>query len=231
MSLFKKHTGEKEFKQLKSLVYGNPKVGKTTALAGVKGLWFLATERGYSFIECTVADIFNWQDALKVLAEIKTLPKGQCEGVVIDTVNNFIEMAEVSYCAQHKITHLSDHAFGKGYNGVKEMVLKYLVELESLGLSIHLISHAKEKELASKVRKETVVMPNMSQGMMDAMTGFVDQIFFCYIDQDGRRMMRTKPSRNIIAGDRSGKLPELMELDFKKVQELITTTKKEGVTK
>lgn len=228
MSLFKKHTGERKFAQLKSLVYGNPKVGKTTALAEVEGLWFLATERGYSFIKCTVADIFTWTDALKVLAEIKTLPKGQCTGVVIDTVNNFIEMAESAYCAQHKISHLSDHAFGKGYNGVKEMVLKYLIELEALGLSIHLISHAKEKELASKVRKETVVMPNMSQGMMDAMTGFVDQIFFCYIDQDGRRMMRTKPSRNIVAGDRSGKLPELMELDFKKVGHIISGIKNNG---
>ena len=56
----------------------------------------------------------------------------------------------------------------------------------------------------------------------------VDLILFCDLeitkDDDGnptyRRVMRTKPSPNYEAGDRTGRLPETIDLDFSKFIEV-----------
>ena len=55
----------------------------------------------------------------------------------------------------------------------------------------------------------------------------VDLILYCdleaVIDEEGktsyRRVMRTKPSPHYEAGDRTGRLPETLELDFAKFTE------------
>ena len=220
--MFRKNTPMTKVSGLKTLMHGNPKIGKSTAYSKLEGVWFIATERGYNFLECEVADAFSWQDAIEIQEYLITEKPDGCKGVVIDTINNLAEMCEKHYCSEESIEHLSEQGFGKGYSAVKKMLIDYLITFEKAGLSVHMISHSKDREMKSKVKTETIVGPDLSEGLMKAITAFCDQIFFAYVDVDGHRKMRTKPTRNIIAGDRSSKLPELMDLDLSLVDKFMS---------
>jgi hypothetical protein len=64
--------------------------------------------------------------------------------------------------------------------------------------------------------------PTLPDKARKIVLGMVDMILFCDLevtkDADGkpahRRVIRTKPNVNYEAGDRTGRLPEVIELDF-----------------
>ena len=68
----------------------------------------------------------------------------------------------------------------------------------------------------------TKVTPTLPDGARKALLGFVDIIAYVDVEaeksQEGvvsyRRVVRTKPSMHYEAGDRTGKLPEVLPLDY-----------------
>jgi len=48
-----------------------------------------------------------------------------------------------------------------------------------------------------------------------------DIILYVHQDDTDDRFIRTKPTKNINAGDRTGRLPEIMPLDFKLIKECL----------
>ncbi|MBZ5618928.1 MAG: ATP-binding protein [Acidobacteriia bacterium] len=87
---------------------------------------------------------------------------------------------------------------------------------------LFLISHAKEIEVDTRTGKYTRVVPTLPDKARKIVLGMVDQVLFCDLDlttgDDGaksiRRVIRTKPSLYYEAGDRTGRLPETIDLDF-----------------
>ena len=76
------------------------------------------------------------------------------------------------------------------------------------------ISHAKEKTEKTKTGEWTVMGTSLSSSAESFVAGLCDIILYCYITDDGYRVMRTKPTKYILAGDRSTKLPEIMPMDY-----------------
>ncbi|HYM97877.1 MAG TPA: AAA family ATPase, partial [Candidatus Sulfotelmatobacter sp.] len=70
----------------------------------------------------------------------------------------------------------------------------------------------------------TRVVPTLPDKARKIVLGMVDVILFCDLEPatgaDGkpahRRVIRTKPHTHYEAGDRTGRLPEMIDLDFKK---------------
>jgi len=76
-----------------------------------------------------------------------------------------------------------------------------------------MISHAKEMEVESrtgKVVQWSLSLPNSARQIVEAMS---DLLLFADVEGD-TRVLRTKPHRNWVAGDRSGKLPATIELSY-----------------
>ena len=81
-------------------------------------------------------------------------------------------------------------------------------------MTVCFTSHAKEREHKTKTMTVTIMGTSLTSQAEAIVTGLCDIILYCYISSDGQRLMRTKPHRNIVAGDRTNKLPETMPLDF-----------------
>lgn len=222
---------EKQFQLLKNniLLYGLPKVGKTTFASTInsgEGVLFLATEAGHKHLEVYKSDITGWSDFYEVGRALK---KGEHDYklLVVDTVDLAYKMCEAFVCKKHKVEHPSDMPYGKGFNLVKDEFIRVFNAFNQAGFALCFISHAKERELKSKTQSWTYMDTTLPASANTIVCGMSDFIFYVYTEDGGKRKIRTKGHKNVNAGDRSGLLPPIMDLDFDLIQQTLIPKKKE----
>ncbi len=178
------------------LVHGPHKYGKSTWCAQAEGALFLATEPGLNHLEVYQQPISTWDELLVAAGEI-------AEG-------------------KHAFRTVSDLEYGKGYALVNGEFHRVLNKLALLPYGLFLVSHSQEKEIETRTGKYTKIVPTLPDKARKLVLGLVDVILFCDLEPtagpDGkpayRRVLRTKPSIAYEAGDRTGRLPEVLDLDF-----------------
>jgi hypothetical protein len=205
------------------LLYGQTKAGKSEFCSHAEGALFLATEPGLNSLDVYQVPIQSWEDLLAACAEIA---EGQhpFRTVVIDTIDNAYKFCSDSVLKKFKIDHESDLAYGKGHALVNNEFQRVLTKLAFLPYGLFLISHAKEIEVETRTGKYTRIVPTLPDKARKIVLGMVDMVLYCDLDltpgEDGaqhlRRVIRTKPSLYYEAGDRTGRLPETLDLDFRK---------------
>lgn len=205
------------------LVYGQTKIGKSTFCSHAEGALFLATEPGLNSLDVYQAPIQSWEDLLNACAEVGE-GKHPFKTVIIDTIDNAYKFCTDYILRKFKVEHESDLAYGKGYAIVNNEFQRVLTKLAFLPCGLFLVSHAKEIEIETRTGKYTRIVPTLPDKARKVVLGMVDMVLFCDLDvttsEDGaqnvQRVIRTKPSLYYEAGDRTGKLPETLDLDFKK---------------
>ncbi len=208
------------------LVWGGQKIGKSTFCSNAESALFLATEAGLNSIEAFQAPIATWEEFLQACAEIAE-GKHSFNTVIIDTVDNAYRICAQYICAKHKIEHESDLGYGKGWSLINSEFYRVLNKLAMLPYGLFMVSHAQEKEIESRTGKYTKMVPTLPDKARKIVLGMVDMILYCDLEvtknPDGtfaqRRVIRTRPSLYYEAGDRTGRLPEVIDLDFKKFLE------------
>jgi hypothetical protein len=208
------------------LVYGPSKIGKSTWCSQAEGAVFLATEAGLNNLEVFQVPITRWEEFLLACREIAE-GKHPFRTVVIDTVDNAYRMCADYICAKFKIDHESDLGFGKGYALINNEFHRVLTKVSLLPYGLFLVSHSQEREIETRTGKHTRIVPTLPDKVRKVVLGMVDLILYCDLEMTagpdgsvaGRRVMRTKPHVNYEAGDRSGRLPEVIDLDFGKFLE------------
>lgn len=241
MPLPKKKT-ERESNYLKKifLIYGLPKIGKTTIASqfgdDVNKVLFFATEAGHkeqeifkwhleevvqetNFETGEVTDVvidrdpYKWEHFLTCVYEMSKQNDFKC--LVVDTADNLFDWCQAYTRKKHNIDHESDLGFGKGYDILKKEFAAPINYLSQKGYGVIFLSHQKEQEVEEKRRKFTKIdttLPNTAKKIIQPLA---DYILYFHADDDGNRLIRTKGTQNITAGDRSGRLPELLPMDSK----------------
>lgn len=203
------------------LLYGPSKIGKSTFASQAPEAIFLATEPGLNALEVYQQPITSWPEFLEVCAE---LAKGEhpFKTVVIDTIDVLYRLCADHICQKRGIEHESDGSHGKIYGLIKNEIYRVLTKLAHLPYGLILISHSQDRDLETRTGTITRTVPTLSESFRQIVIGLVDLILYCDIEavqnENGqrvcRRVIRTKPSPNYDAGDRFGRLPEVIPLDF-----------------
>lgn len=203
------------------LLYGPSKIGKSTFASQAPEAIFLATEPGLNALEVYQQPITSWPEFLEVCAE---LAKGEhpFKTVVIDTIDVLYRLCADHICQKRGIEHESDGSHGKIYGLIKNEIYRVLTKLAHLPYGLILISHSQDRDLETRTGTITRTVPTLSESFRQIVIGLVDLILYCDIEavqnENGqrvcRRVIRTKPSPNYDAGDRFGRLPEIIPLDF-----------------
>ena len=204
------------------LWYGQTKCGKTTICSHAEDALFLATEPGLNALEVFQIPIQCWEDLLAACAEIGE-GKHQFKTVIIDTVDNAYKFCADYILKKFKVEHESDLGYGKGYALINNEFQRVLTKLAFLPYGLFLISHAKEMEVETRTGKLTRIVPTLPDKARKIVLGMVDMVLFCDLEvsagengeQRVRRVIRTKPSLYYEAGDRTGRLPDILDLDFR----------------
>ncbi|MFH1682038.1 MAG: ATP-binding protein [Candidatus Eisenbacteria bacterium] len=206
---------------LTALIYGPTKIGKSTWCSQAEGAIFLATEPGLNNLEVYQVPITNWEELLVACAEVAT-SKHSFRTVILDTADNAFKMCSEYVCQKNDVTHESELAYGKGYALVAGEFLRVLTKLAFLPTGLFLVSHAQEKEIETRTGRHIKTVPTLPERPRQLVLGMADLVLFCDLevqrDAEGnplyRRVMRTKPSIHYEAGDRTGRLPDTIPLDY-----------------
>lgn len=164
----------------------------------------------------------DWHTFLKVCGEL-TKGNHSFKTIVIDTVDNLWKSCSEYVRAQQGIQHESDLGYGKGFTLVRDEFFRVLRKLALLPYGVVLTSHVNIEEMSTRVSKINRAVPTIPKSGRDIVIGMVDIILYAdsvLTDEGEKRILRTQPSENWVAGDRTEhafkrKLPEVLPLSFK----------------
>lgn len=210
------------------LIFGSPKIGKSSFCAQMDSSLFLATEPGLNALEVYQTPIDSWEKFLEACAELAKDHNG-FKNIIIDTIDNLYQFCEGYVLKKNGINHPSDMPYGKGFSLVNAEFGRVIKKLSLLPIGLVFVSHAKEKEIDSRIGKYLKTVPTLGAGASKIVLGLSDMILFFDTEQsegkDGevieRRIIRTKASKNYDAGSR-WPIPDNINLnfaDFKKAYE------------
>jgi hypothetical protein len=242
----KKTTIKDNFLTTRTMITGLPKTGKSTFASELgEGVYFLATEKGHEYLEVYKSDINHIKDFHNAVDElIATKDSHQFRTIVVDVLDKLMKLAEEEICTRNAIPKKVGNetvmevpsinniggGFGEGQKAAMKLVMPYLDKLYSAGFGVTLICHPKEKEYKKELMSWTAMGLNMGMSYEKVFTAWVDLMLFAFINQNGERMLRTKPNKYVeCAGDRSKKLPETMPLDAKAVMAVMSKAETPGL--
>lgn len=203
------------------LIYGKPKIGKTTFANQFENTLFIATEAGLTGQEAYQVPVDNWETFKKVVEELAE-EKHIFRTVAIDTIDNLYKFCIEWGNSSLGIVHQSDAAYGKAYDLINSEFLKWLTRLSLLPMGLIMISHAKEREIKPRAGMPyTYISPTLPEAARRIVIGMADLILYFDMayEQIGentveKRVIYTQPSNNFEAGGRINWLPPVLPLDF-----------------
>lgn len=216
------------FEQAKVLLYGAPKVGKSTLATGLADdVLILACEPGLGGLSAYSVEIDSWDTFRKVGAELSK--SSDYSIVAVDTVDELYRMCADSVCQQLGVAHLADAEWGKGWQMARDEFRLRVGKLAGLGRGVWFISHSMETELRTRVGTRTRTIPTLDKRAFGFIEGFVDFIFLAEAqatpEGEERRVIRTQPAEEFVAGGRVN-LPDPLPLDATEVRKAITAASK-----
>jgi hypothetical protein len=208
--------------EVSALLFGRSKIGKSEFCSQAPDALFLATEPGLNHLEVYQVPIRTWEELLAACREIAE-GKHPFRTIIIDTVDNAYR-----FCVEHvlrklSIDHESEAAYGKAYALINSEFHRVLTRLAHLPYGLFLVSHAQEREVETRTGKVTRIVPTLPERARQVVLALVDLILFADLEisvgADGkrlvRRVLRTKPTTHYEAGDRTGRLPDVLDLDYR----------------
>jgi len=218
------------------LIYGQQKIGKSTFCSQFENPLFLPTEAGLKSLSIfkmpTNRDLItNWPEFIMICREIKKSIDSNTfkfNTIVIDTVDNLYQLCLEYVCKKHEMKHPSDQDFGKGWWLVMQEFKSVINKVLSWGPGVIFTSHEELKE--KKTKKECInkISPSLSGAAGKYILATVDIIAYIGFSESDERIIKTRGTDYLDAGDRTGYLDPEMPVDYKKVVEIFN---KKGANK
>lgn len=210
----KRTSGMVRLSKIRMLIYGAPKIGKTTLVVGFPELILAATEKGYEAHKVYAVDINTWED-FKDFTRLIIKGKHKFKNIGIDTVDRLFRLCKDYVCDELGISHISDEDWGKGYDMAADEFERETDKLFSSSYGLLLTSHTKIQEMSSGYGKLSKVIPTLSNQARRLIIPKVAVIGYMHLKSVKindklveYRVISFKPSEVVEAGDRDGKLPE-----------------------
>jgi len=200
-------------------LYGVPKIGKTTFCSMMNDPLFIATEQGLNALSVYAVFPRSWDDVLETGAELEETDAYRT--IVLDTVDNAYQMAMDYTCKKYSIKHPQDLEYGKGWSLVNKEFQRVVNKLAQSRRGLVLVSHSQDSTIKTRTAEITKSVPTISGGARKFILGLADIILFAEMveTKDGmKRTLHAAPSENWEAGDRTGRLPAEMPLDWPAVK-------------
>lgn len=221
-----------DFSGMFTLIYGEPKIGKSTLASTFPDSLFIATEEGLRFLEVMKVGCPDYKTFQEIVKELRSPEsKGRYRTIVIDTVDLLYSATETYVCEQKGISHPSEEEWGKGWMMVREEFQRGMRYLTSEGYGVVFISHAKQIEHNVRGRKVQRIVPTLSNQARRVIMPLVDFIFYLSMDVDdeesGLRRIYCRNTLQFECGTRQEYFPEVVdEISYDGLQEAYTYARK-----
>lgn len=208
-------SGVAKLEKARMIIYGPPKIGKSTLAAGWPNAVFLTTEKRHDALKIYPKEILSWEHFKAV---VKTIVNGKhkFKTIVIDTVDLLFKLCNDAVCDKLNIDHVSDEGWGKGYDMIANEFEREINKLFLTDYGIILISHTKTQDLTNSSGKYTKIVPTLANIGRRVLLPKVSVIGYMKlkvikVDKNNyveKRIISFEPSEFIEAGDGDGYLPK-----------------------
>lgn len=185
------------------LLYGAPKVGKTTALSQLEDCLIIDTENGANMVDGYIETVSNREELISLLQEAKE--GHEYKYAAIDTIDKIAIWAEKAICEQENVTAIADLAFGKGFGMVREKVLNTVNILKEIFPHVIIIGHRKWAKAV--VDSKAIVEPeslDLTGKLKNMLMADCDAIGYVYRNEENSKLMVTFQANEALeAGSRS----------------------------
>lgn len=214
----------KDLKGKYILIYGQPKIGKTTLAAQFPKNLLLAFEPGYNALNNKmVQPITKWSDFRTVLRQLER-PEVQekFDTITIDTADIAWDYCEKYICASNPSDGgetpkaLGDIPWGKGYDLCKKEFDTSLRKIAMLGYGLVIISHETTRTMKTESGQEYQrIMPTLAERPKLIVNRLVDIIAYLRLsEEDGKRYIYTRGNEKFEAGSRFPYLVPKVEMTY-----------------
>lgn len=217
----KKTSARRDVSKITMLLYGAPKIGKSTFCSRIDDALFIATEPGLAYLDTFNVMCKSWQDIKETIEALKK--DTTFKTIIIDTIDNYY-----FFCVQHvlnfyQVQYIQDLPYGKGTAAVTMEFEKSIRELQNLGKGIVFISHAGSfdvtQENGQTIKRTAPTIPDKCRNIIIPL---VDIIGYAtkenMINSNGTlkqmRVLNFDPSSFYEAGDRTGFLPKKIPFSY-----------------
>lgn len=193
------------------ILYGIPKIGKTTILSHLQDCLIIDIESGSDYIEALKVKINSLAELKELCIEINKAGKPY-KFIAIDTVTSLEEFAKPIALANYKKTPAGTNyegdilmaPMGSGYAYVREAVEKIIAMVASVTTNVILVGHVKDKSIVSSSGAE---IGNMKDFDLTGKLGRIlaaksDAIGFIYRDEDSNLCINFETNGEATAGAR-----------------------------
>ena len=198
------------------LLYGAPKVGKTTMLSSLKDCLVIDTEKGSNMLEGYFHSVNSKQDLLDFYKE--AAEGHDYKYFALDTVDKLVEWTEREVCQEYQIESINDLPYGKGYGLVRQRTINNIKKLQTLCPNVIVIGHRKT---AASVENSTAIEPeslDLSGKLKNLIMAQCDAIGYMYRDEEDELMVSFKAKQAVEAGSRCNHLKgEIFPFNWNKI--------------
>ena len=210
------------------LIYGAPKVGKTSFSVQMPKNLLLAFEHGFNALGGIKAvDIDKWATFKQVIRQLQQPEaKEMYSTITIDTATIAYTMCEDFICTQQNINRIGDLPYGAGYGLVEKEFQGCLRQITQMGYGIVLIAHSVPRvEKTPEGSEIEIVSPDLPKRGYKVINQLVDIIGYIDIiwDKEGneKRVLYTRKTSQIMAGSRFKYLKSIISFGYKELTDAI----------
>lgn len=239
MSIFdiKPNQVSRDSRSYSYLIYGGPKVGKTTLATSAEGHLLLAFEKGYAALPGVIAQPVNsWGEFLRILNELENdyrkRKRAEAKGeeyeqrfktIIIDIADIAYDYCEKYIAQREGVESIEDLKYGVGHRMTGKEFDDKLRSIVQMDYGLILISHA----TFSKDPNDddiTVAAPSMAKRPKELVTRLVDVISYISMEttEEGiERVMHFRQTPEWLAGSRFKYIKESAPLGYQNMVDAV----------
>jgi len=201
-------------------VYGAGGLGKSTFASKADGALFLATEPGLKSLEVYQVPVESIDDMDAVYLDIRA-GGHDFKLVVVDTVDRVHHLFIDAVCKELGITYPRGKMGLQAWGMINNRFRNWVIKMTQLEVGVMFISHCSVEELESRTGSTTYTSVGLPKTSRKVFTEAMDIVLFAELIQvktdDGveeQRILRSQPTVNCYAKDRTGRLPGTINLNY-----------------
>lgn len=212
------------------LIYGPPKVGKTTELAKLENNLLIDIEDGSDFVDALKVKVHSLKEFAELGEQIKSEGKPY-KYVSIDVLDVIEDWAEKEATITYKNSVIGKNFDGKsvlelskggGYYYLRNAFFKIIFYAQTLADHVILVAHLKDTNIEKKGREVSAKDINLTGKIKSMLSAKCDAIGYIYRDEDdegnSKVMVTFESSDEVLCGARSPHLKgQTFEFDWSKI--------------
>ena len=199
------------------LMYGPPKIGKTTMLSSLDKCLIIDTESGSNMIEGHILNANNRKELIDILKQARE--GHEFKYIAIDTIDKVVQWAEAAVCEENSVQALADLPFGKGWGLARDKVMNTIHAFKDV--CDHLIIVGHRKTAKAVIEGQATVEPeslDITGRLKNMIMSDSDAIGYVFRDENEKLMISFKSDDALEAGSRSPHLRgKILPFDWKHI--------------